>query len=515
MNTRLFNINDRIFYIPTQEKSVIQKLNNGNYNIKTDNNKIKNVTRNDFIYIYKNEDMSDISARVKARVDSQTPTSVPAVIKQALIPEPVIIKQVPAPIFETAVIKQVPTPIFETAVIKQVPTPIFETAVIKQVPTPIPETTVIKQKLEVKVSDDILKELVKHDTPNVLLELLNKDNKSVDNMNYHMSPEHKIQLIEDWVNKNKDKWYNTGITQQDIYVFCAEHTNTLTIEQIYSYLINNNLPVIIGFINTYLLKWFGDIVNINKINEFIRRYSYLNIAQNDIVTYCKYLNLYYSIVKNWIESLPYKAPTTYDISNFKEKNPIFINNDVIESILIDDFNIKVPRKIDGIKIIRKPKDKYNLSNRDVFIQKYYRYYIEMMALSNLGIPDLSFPAAIKSENFIKIVYNEGLAIKQIGGKSIECNNTQVLYNSLGSCWNNSIQSIYAFYLDSFDSILDKTGEELYNEAEASMLIYYLPVTFLQNKKILIEMLDSIIKRWKNKRNKTKDKTIYSEEDSEC
>ena len=109
-----------------------------------------------------------------------------------------------------------------------------------------------------------------------------------------------------------------------------------------------------------------------------------------------------------------------------------------------------------------------------------------------------------------------IKLGQIGGKSVDCNNTQLLYNRLGSCWNTAIQSIYAFYLDSFDSILGKTGRQLYNEAKENNLIEYLPRYWISSKEeIIIEMLDSMIKRWKNKKNKPINKSQYIEEDSEC
>ena len=56
---------------------------------------------------------------------------------------------------------------------------------------------------------------------------------------------------------------------------------------------------------------------------------------------------------------------------------------------------------------------------------------------------------------------------------------------------------------------------MYKEAEINQLINYLPIRFIERKKLIIEMLDSMIKRWKNKRDKTKDITTYSEQDIEC
>ena len=437
----------------------------------------------------------------------------PAVIKPAIdtIPKPAVLKPATDTIPKPAVIKPALDTILMPVVIKPAIDTIPKPVVIKSALDTIPKPAVIKQKLEVKVNVDVFMKVKKYNTPNILLELLNKDNKSDDNMNYYMSPEYKIQLIEEWINKNKDKWYNTGITTSDIKDFHKDHKYALTSEQIFSYLFNNNLPVILGNTAKFILSYFNS-TNINNIEE-----SNIKLSKDTIVTYCKQLNIYYSIIKDWIESLPYKAPTTSDISNFKEKNPIFIDNQIVEGILINDFNIKVPRKIEGITIIRKPKDEYTLQIYKInrFVQKYYRYYTDITYNLLIGELYKAYPQNVDGLLFYNIIREENEHILQTGGKSIECNNTQVLYNTLGSCWNNSIQSIYAFYLDSFDSILDKTGTDLYKEAEINQLINYLPIRFIERKKLIIEMLDSMIKRWKNKREKTKGITIYSEEDSEC
>ena len=356
--------------------------------------------------------------------------------------------------------------------------------------------------------------IFKHDTPNVLVELINnrKSNKLnedtlLNKWNYLMSPEYKIELIENWIETNKDKWYDDGIRGKDIIDFINKNPS-INYEQVYSFLRNNELPVMETDAERDMIRWFYyDKKDINDTKVKFIYDKYKNLSKDFIIKKCKNLNLYYSIIKEWIESLPYKTPTTYDISSFKKKNPIFIDNYIVEDILSEDFNIKVTREIKGFTIIRKPENKYTNDDKNIerFYKKYLPYYIHISTR-----PSILFTSAVAFEADYK------RKLYQIGGKSVECNNTQVLYNSLGSCWNNSIQSIYAFYLDRFDSILDKTGTELYDEANKNGLISYLPrVWRFDKKKLIIEMLDSMIKRWKNKRDKTKDITTYSEQDIEC
>jgi hypothetical protein len=198
-----------------------------------------------------------------------------------------------------------------------------------------------------------------------------------------------------------------------------------------------------------------------------------------------------------VESLQYKTPTINDIRRFKKENIIFKNYPInLNIILADDLKIKASKRLQYLIIIRKPKEIYTANDHEGFKMKYSYYY----------------------DNYSDNAFwyrPEPISSKQCGGKSVPCNNTQVLYNTLGTCWNNSIQSIYAFYLDGFNSILDtKTGEQLYNEAVENGLINYLP-PIINNKDSIIIILDGIIKRWKNKRNKPFNYNESKSEDSEC
>ena len=337
----------------------------------------------------------------------------------------------------------------------------------------------------------------KYKPHNIIQELANKETDETLKVWAHkMSPSYKISLIKDWVEQSVRDVFHINWDGINEFVNKNRYYN-FTVEQVYTYLVNNNINVTLPRYSNDIIKWFTNPENdINAIDEF-RKTINNSYDIEHISTLCRELNLYYPKIKEWVESLQYKTPTINDIRRFKEENIIFKKYPInLNIILAYDLKIKASKRLQDLIIIRKPKEIYTANDHEGFKMKYSYYY----------------------DNYRENAFwyrPEPITSNQSGGKSVPCNNTQVLYNTLGTCWNNSIQSIYAFYLDGFNSILDtKTGEQLYNEAVENGLINYLP-PIINNKDSIIIILDGIIKRWKNKRNKAFNYNQIKSIDSEC
>jgi hypothetical protein len=302
-----------------------------------------------------------------------------------------------------------------------------------------------------------------------------------------------MQNTQEKVDENKiRKWINKfyqdkdSINIEDIYLFCIN--NNILYPIIKNYLIKNKIAIKLKNNNIENIEHIITNSN-NNIKEYVK-----DIDDN---TYNFVVFLYYLRLQNWVATLPYKIPTHYDITNFLQSEPDnIVNNEDQLNLMLKKLYINPPNKLEGLIFIRKPENKW--SSIDNFYVKYFVYY------NLIG----SRPSNI-SDNILK-THN----IIQKGGSGLDCNNTKVLYNSLGSCWNNAVQSVYAFYLGEFNKTIIKTGENLYKTAKENGLIYYLPEIFYDNEDILIKLLDSITTRWRIKFNNSTN-FEFTLDDHEC
>ena len=309
----------------------------------------------------------------------------------------------------------------------------------------------------------------------------------------------------------------TPPTYREIRNFSNLHS--IKFYEVYEYLESINIDPLISdnfdvFVNLYrdLKKWVTNPKSSIYIQEFYNKYpKYTN--SKDTLFQCMYeinldkiiLNKIFSTtrfknVDGWIYSLAFKAPTTIDINilakliesdmnnpksiwlfPYDKQNNYYDNSNLISTL--KKFGFKKNRILESLTFISRPEIKHTT---DSYYKKYKYFY-------------------------------DYLNNTQHGG-GIDCNNTNIVNNTLGSCWNNTIQSIYAFYLGDYDLSVMQDGEYLFNKAQSLGLVAYLPKSFYKSeskKQILISMLDSISKRWRNKKNKNTSLDTFLSEDEEC